>query len=165
MAHVMAQDRSPTVVGLVPRAVRLELEPCQIPTLVDELVTRIEAGAGSLREEGQRRHGVVRPEKLAEAAKWLLEYRNLLAALGDREDGGYRRATEPTSIVASMVAADDLVRACAHNAVEQLMATLTRDRAGDRHQLRAANEIACAWLQTLVDLRELDESGPEAILD
>jgi hypothetical protein len=59
------------VVALTPGSVRLDLQPCELLVLTDELLTRIEAKGGSLREERERR-GQLSNEQLLDASRWLL---------------------------------------------------------------------------------------------
>lgn len=161
----MNGEHSSRVVGLVPRAVRLELRPCQVQPLVNELITRIEAHASSLREEHER-HGKLSDRQLAEVGALVLEYRNLLAQLGGEREFAPRSATTLTTLVTATEVADDLSRACALTAVHDLSQLL--EPPGNRAtsvDLRLAGETTCAWAATLADLRQLDEDGPESILD
>jgi hypothetical protein len=145
------------VIGLMPSSVRLDLQPLELPVLIDELLTRIEALAGSLREEHEL-HGQVTPDRLRDATDWLAEYRDLLAAISD--DRGHSGVEHAISVITPTPLADQVVRACARSAAEQL-AELLRNRAADRQRLRPAAKAAAAWTDTLVDLRYLDEEGPE----
>jgi hypothetical protein len=146
------------VIGLIPEAVRLDLQPCELPILVDELLTRIEAQGGALREENEL-HGRVSHDRLHDASDRLLEYGNLLAAISD--DPGSGRFDAPVSLITPTAVADELVHACARGAAAQLV-ELLRTHAGDRERLRPAAAAAAAWTDTLVDLRYLDEEALEA---
>ena len=145
-----------TVVGLVPRAVRLELQPAQGQDLINELLTRLESQAGSLRET-QERHGWLGDADLASASVALGEYRTLLDALREGISDG---AGAAVTVTASTPLADELVRGCAHEAVDRLAESLQK-RSGDPDALRDAAAIAGAWANTLADLRDLDEGGPD----
>ena len=151
------EQRPMSVIGLVPRAVRINLEPCQLPALLDELFTTVEARGGSLREEHER-EGSIAAEDVSDAGALLHEYARILVDLGAES----RRSVIDTavSLTTPLEIADDLVRACARNACEEL-ATLTRERNSDRSAVSAAAKAAAAWSKTLVDFRYLDEEGPD----
>ena len=151
------ERRPMSVIGLVPRAVRLDLEPSQLPVLLDELFTTVEARGGSLREEHER-HGSIAAEELSDAGALLNEYAQILATIG--ADSRRSVIDTPTLIVTPIEVADDLVRACARNACEDL-AALARERNSDRSAISTAAEAAAAWARTLVDFRYLDEEGPD----
>jgi hypothetical protein len=155
---VLNREQRPTsVIGLVPRAVRIDLEPCQLPTLLDELFTTIEPGGGSLREAHERER-LIATEDVSDAGALLHEYARILVDLGAES----RRSVVDTavSLTTPLEIADDLVRACARNACEEL-AALTRERGSDRTAVSAAAQAAAAWSRTLVDFRYLDEEGPD----
>jgi hypothetical protein len=148
---------SPTsVIGLVPRSVRLDLEPCQLSGLRDELLTSIEARSGSIREEHDVR-GAVDRDALHEASGLMWEHSKLLEAVSS--DRGQIGET-PVSIITPTAVADELVRGCAHHAAAQLV-ELVGEHSSDRAQLLRAATAAAAWTKTLVDLRYLDEEGPD----
>jgi hypothetical protein len=157
----MCESARATVTGLLPRAVRLELDAGQAELLVHELVSSLESRAGSLREDHER-HGTLAPAELAAATEWLFEYRTLLEALNTQPQAMGPGATRV--ITASTVAADALVRACAARASEALRELLPA-RSGEITALRDAGAAAAAWAQTLADLRELDESAPDTVLE
>jgi hypothetical protein len=69
------------VIGLVPRAVRIDLEPSELPALLDELFTTIEARGGSLREEHER-DSLIAAEDVLDASALLHEYARILVDLG-----------------------------------------------------------------------------------
>lgn len=142
-----------TVVGLVPRAVRLELLATQVEDMVNEILTRLESQAGSWRESHERR-GRLADADLASASDALAEYRCLLDALRDGD------GLAATAVTASTPIADELVRGCAHQAVHRLAERLD-ERSGGGDELRHAASTAAAWAQTLADLRDLDEGGPD----
>jgi hypothetical protein len=146
------------VIGFAPMTVRIELEACELPGLQDQLFTAIEASGGSLREELSRHPDVGLPgERVEHASNWLLEYRNLLSQIGEQPGSGDRGAvvTTPAAV------ADEVVRACCSDALERLASALSA-RASHK-ALRARGEAVRAWVQTLVDLRCLDEGGIESI--
>jgi hypothetical protein len=151
------EERPMSVIGLVPRAVRLDLEPSQLPVLLDELFTTVEARGGSLREEHERR-GSIAAEDVSDAGALLREYAQILATIG--ADSRRRVIDTAVSIVTPIEVADDLVRACARNACEEL-AALARERNSDRAALSSAAQAAAAWARTLVDFRYLDEEAPD----
>jgi hypothetical protein len=154
----MSDPSRPPITGLLPRAVRIALDPGQVQLLTRELVTRLEQRAAALREDHER-DGTLSTATLAEAADWLHEYRTLLEALTPQSG---RRA--PATITASTVAADTLIRACTTRAGRSLL-ELCQARSGDIDRLRDAGAAAAAWAQTLADLRELDETAPDTVLD
>jgi hypothetical protein len=148
----------PTVTGLVPRAVRLELDDSQAQLLINELLTALETRAGSLREDHDRQRRLTR-ERLADVADSLGEYRDLLGALGS---GAAQPPSAPVVVTVSTPTADALVRACLMRAVEAL-GELAPARSAPIGRLRDAGRSAAMWAQTLADLRELDESAPDGI--
>lgn len=148
------------VTGLAATSVRLELQPCELPGLVEELLLRVEVQGGSLREEHQKCGCDVSNERLQNASNWLLEYRNVLAAVSD--DNDYRPSDAPVLVITPTVVAEALVRACSRDAGERLMQLLS-DPGSDREGLRPAVAALSAWVDTLADLRYVDEEGLEAI--
>lgn len=155
----MAEERSSTVEGLIPRMVRLKLEPGQAQVLLDELLTRIQVHAAQLQERRADR-GRLNGEEVSELSALLAEYRALIDDLGT-EPG---RGAVGVAVTASMATADALVRACAARAVDQLRIRLDQ-RSGNLSALRDAGAGVAAWATSLADLRHLDESAPELILD
>jgi hypothetical protein len=107
------EERPMSVIGLVPRAVRIDLEPCQLPALLDELFTTVEARGGSLREAHER-DGSIAVEDVSDAGALLHEYARILVDLGAES----RRSIVDTavSLTTPLEIADDLVRACARTA-------------------------------------------------
>src|SRR5215213_3280011 len=98
----MPDSRRPTVVGLIPRAVRIQLDRDQTQLLVSEIVACIEVKAGSLREDHER-HGALADAAVAEANDWFLEYRNLLDDLTHNDTTHHADGT--IDVTASMAAA------------------------------------------------------------
>jgi hypothetical protein len=146
------------VIGLAPTSVRLDLKPCELPVLIDELLLRVEVQSSSLREEQPKPGCSINNRRLQNASNWLLEYRNLLGAVS----GDYRSGDAPVSVITPMVVAETLVRACSRDAGERLM-QLLGDAHSDRERLRPAAGALSAWVDTLADLRYVDEEGLEAI--
>ena len=144
-----------SVIGLVPRSVRLDLDPCQLPGLKDELLTSIESRSGSMREEHER-CGTLAREPLRGASEDIVEHSKLLQAIAADEPFGDVRV----SVTASMEVAYELVRGCAHSSAARLV-ELVSEHGSDRTELLAASTAAGAWATTLVDLRYLDEEGPD----
>jgi hypothetical protein len=159
--HPPVEPRRSSVTGLVPRAVRFEVSEPQAQLLINELVTTIEAKAGSLREDHDR-HGRLSHATISDMSEWLVEYRNVLDGLCLARET--HRTSDVTIVTASTVAADRLVRACATRSVE-LLGSLLQERGGKIEQLRVAGAAAAAWATTLADLRELDEDAPDYILE
>jgi hypothetical protein len=145
------------VIGLAPAAARIDFEFCELPVLVDELLERVHTQSGSLLEDHKRHARVITGARLREASDWLLEYRNLLAAVGDDRD---RASGEPVSIVAPMEVALSVVAACSREAHARLGELL--DAGGDRDELRRGAEALRASIDTLSDVRYLDEQAPES---
>jgi hypothetical protein len=146
------------VIGLAPTTVRIALEDCELPGLQDELLTAIEAQSGSMREELGRREGArLDDERVELASNWLLEYRNLLSQISDRP--ALRR--ESVTVTTPAEVAHQVVGACAANALERLSAAIAERASRDKMRIRA--DAACAWVQTLIDLRFLDEGALESI--
>jgi hypothetical protein len=145
-----------SVIGLIPRSVRLDLDPYQLPGLKDELLTSIESRSGSMREEHERQGAIAR-RRLRDGSEDVVEHSMLLRALAaDDEPFG----DDPVSVTASMEVAYELVRGCAHNAAARLV-ELVGEHHSDRTELLRASTAAAAWTITLVDLRYLDEEGPD----
>jgi hypothetical protein len=151
------EQRPMSVIGLVPRAVRLDLEPSQLPALLDELFTTVEARGSSLREKHER-DGAMESERVTDAGALLGEYAQILTAIG--AESRHHVIDSAVSVTTPIEVADDLVRACARNACEEL-AALARERNSDRSALSTAAHSAAAWARTLVDFRYLDEEGPD----
>src|SRR4051794_26196696 len=106
----MLDHPPPAVVGLVPRAVRLQLNASQVELLANELLTRVEARAGSLREDHDR-HGRLPTGAHDDAVELLEECQALLDALtGARAPSA---GVGLVAVIASTPTADTLVRACA----------------------------------------------------
>jgi FAD/FMN-containing dehydrogenase len=145
------------VIGLAPAAARIDLESCELPVLVDELLERVHAQSGSLLEEHKRHTHAITGARLQEASDWLLEYRNLLAAVADDRD---RKPGAPVSIVAPMEVALSVIVACCREAHARLGELL--DRASNRDELGRGAEALRAWIDTLSDVRYLDEQAPES---
>jgi hypothetical protein len=141
------------VTGLQPHSVRIALEPGELPVLVDELLHGINAHSGALLEASPAaRHD---SERLRDASSWLLEYRNLLSQVAEEE----RPKGEAVVVVMPMAVAHELVPACCEEAIERLRtAVAARD---DRNALSELADAVRQWVQTLVDLRYLDEEGPD----
>ena len=123
-----------SVIGLVPRSVRLDLEPCQLAGLRDELLTSIEAQSGSMREDHERR-GSLNRNVLRDAGEEILDHSKLLRAIAD-DDAAYGDGS--VSITASMEIAYELVRGCAHNAAARLL-ELVGEHNSDRTELLRAS--------------------------
>jgi hypothetical protein len=157
----MCESTLPVVTGLLPRAVRLSLDPGQVQLLINELVTLLEARAGSLRQDHDQ-SGALSAAALGDTAEWLYEYRSMLDALTPLP--GSREPAAITIVTASTVAADALIRACAVRAVHTLL-DLVPARSGEIARLRDAGAAVSAWARTLADLRELDEHAPDTVLE
>jgi hypothetical protein len=152
----MPDFAAPRVTGLIPAAVRIELQPAQREPLIRELATRIETiGRSWHREDG----GGASAETLVEHAAELAEYAAALDAL--------RTLTASCSAASAVITlstpvADTLVRACAAGAVDELDHRLAA-RDGDVAALRHAAAAVAAWSATLAELRELDETAPDGL--
>lgn len=146
-------------IGLCPTAARLDLEPCELPILIEELLLRIETCTGSLREEQERSGHPASSGQLQAASNWILEYRNLLATVSGDDA---RTAGGSVSVTTPMLIAEQLARACVGSAIEQL-AKLIDDRGAAREKLGSGVATVSAWVATLADLRYLDAAAPEAI--